>query len=118
MKLTKQETGGAKIMRCLKKVIAFKSGTNTVGVVPNGAVIEKIEVGVRTGFNGTGAALNIGKSGALDTYMATAAITEASAGAYVAYPNASMTADTTVLATLTDTDGSAGDGTVLVWFSV
>ena len=118
MKFSAQETGGAKILRCLKKVIAFQSGTNTVGVVPNGAVIEKVEVGIRTAFNGSGAALNIGKTGALDTYLATAAITEATPGAYSSYPNSTMTADTTILATLTDTDGTTGDGTVFVWFSV
>lgn len=117
MKITKSGDGSQKLIKQLIKSVVFKSGSNSCGYGLKGQTVERVEVIVATAFNGSGAALNIGKSGALDTYMATAAITEATPGVYQAFPATALTADTEILATLTDADGTTGAATVVIHLS-
>lgn len=117
MQFSVQE-GGAKIPKTLKKVIDKTLGETSLGFVPNGATIEKIEVAIRTGFNGASATIDIGNADNDDAYMDATDITEATPGAYVVYPNALMTADTEILITLGGTVGTTGDATVLLTYTV
>jgi len=118
LKPGKLSSHGRKVMECLVGTVVKQVGAVTLGTLPKGAIIQKVEVGVRTAFNGTSAALNIGHATDADAYMATDKITEGTAGIYTYLPGvAALTAQTTVLATLTDADGTTGDATVIVFYT-
>jgi hypothetical protein len=108
------QEGDAKIVRKLIAVIDKTIQANTVGRLPSGAVIHKVEVGIRTGFDGSSATIDVGNADTVGAYMANTAVTEATPGAYVAYPNATLTEDTDILATVGGTVGSVGDATIIV----
>ncbi|MDX9787925.1 MAG: hypothetical protein RBT11_14160 [Desulfobacterales bacterium] len=112
------QSSGRKVMECIVKKIGFAVQANTIGTLPAGAVIRKVEVGIRTGFNGTSATIDIGKTGTANAYMANTAITEATPGTYTAIPDvAALAADTAVLATVGGTVGTTGDATIIFYYT-
>jgi len=112
------QDGDTKALKCLKAVVGFTLGAYTLGRIPLGATVERVDVGVRTVFNGSGATIDVGYSGTVGAFMANASITEATAGIYTVMPNVALTADKTVIATVGGTVGTTGDATVLLWYSV
>lgn len=105
----------------LKKLIAnltSTAGTTTLGRLPAGAIVRKVEVGIRTGFNGSPATINVGNASSTGAYMGTAAITEASAGNYVAYPNVTVGSSAiNATITLANTSGTTGAATVVLSYT-
>jgi len=108
MKFVTDESYG-KVRRVLSGVIGITEQANSLGTVPSGATIKKVVVGITTVYDGS-ATIDIGHATDADAYMANTLITEGTVGTYTAYPNATLTADTAVLATVaggTITTGAA-----------
>lgn len=117
MKFVSDEGTNGKVRRVISGVIGITEQANAIGTVPKGAVIKKIVVGITAVYDGT-ATIDIGHATTAGAYMANTLITEGTIGTYTAYPNATLTADVAVLATVAGGTITVGAAVVEVHYEI
>jgi len=116
MKFVTDESYG-KVRRVLSGTIGITEQANIIGIVPLGAVIKKVVVGITTVYDGS-ATIDIGNATTAGAYMANTLITEGTVGTYTAYPNSTLTADTPVLATVAGGTITTGAAVVEIHYEI
>lgn len=89
----------------------------SIGTVPAGKTVAKVELTIQTAFNGSGAALTIGKADALTQLMTASQNDPAAAATYETHPNVTYADATEIFLAITPGGGaSSGSGFIRITF--
>ena len=102
--------------------LVFGSGAtvNSTFALQNNTFVTKVQVLVKTQFDGAAPTVSVGYSGQATKFMATASNNLKVVGAYTReqYTQQNAGASQTVLLTYTASASTTGEATVLVWFAI
>ena len=123
---TKQYVDSAPTANASEQIVAiplvFGSGAavNSTFALPNNTFVTKVQVQVKTLFDGANPTVSVGYSGQTTKFMATAGNNLKSVGVYTReqYTQQNAGSPQTVLLTYTASASTTGDAIVLVWFAI